>query len=206
MVSQPITSKACPNDESNKEHASSSESKTTARMMNACQSIFIIAAIAYSTTSVDAFSTTRHSTHQRIISTQNPVVKTPAFITNQRKTFSATLFATKKEVQPTNNASKSDDEEWNALLAAFQMYKAAYGDLKVPSRFVVPSMPPWPGTLRRKNIERTYRPALFLMDGLFPFSPKTLDIFRIWMGSQAWPTCCCYPINWKVRRRRRRKT
>lgn len=25
------------------------------------------------------------------------------------------------------------------------MYKAAYGDLKVPSRFVVPAMPPWPG-------------------------------------------------------------
>jgi len=24
------------------------------------------------------------------------------------------------------------------------MYKAAYGDLKVPSRFVVPAMPPWP--------------------------------------------------------------
>lgn len=29
-------------------------------------------------------------------------------------------------------------------MAAFQMYKAAYGDLKVPSRFVVPAMPPWP--------------------------------------------------------------
>jgi hypothetical protein len=25
------------------------------------------------------------------------------------------------------------------------MYKAAYGDLKVPTRFVVPSMAPWPG-------------------------------------------------------------
>jgi hypothetical protein len=41
--------------------------------------------------------------------------------------------------------SNSDKEEWRALLAAFQMYKAAYGDLKVPLRFVVPSMEPWPG-------------------------------------------------------------
>jgi hypothetical protein len=38
-----------------------------------------------------------------------------------------------------------DDLEWNALVAAFQVYKAAYGDLKVPSRFTVPSMSPWPG-------------------------------------------------------------
>jgi len=37
-----------------------------------------------------------------------------------------------------------DEDEWNAVMAAFQMYKAAYGDLRVPSRFVVPSMPPWP--------------------------------------------------------------
>lgn len=40
---------------------------------------------------------------------------------------------------------ESDVEEWRALLAAFQMYRAAYGDLKVPTRFVVPSMAPWPG-------------------------------------------------------------
>ena len=44
----------------------------------------------------------------------------------------------------------SDKAEWRALLAAFQMYKAAYGDLKVPTRFVVPSMAPWPGKFRFK--------------------------------------------------------
>lgn len=37
-----------------------------------------------------------------------------------------------------------DESEWRAVTAALQMYKAAYGDLKVPSRFVVPSLPPWP--------------------------------------------------------------
>lgn len=46
-----------------------------------------------------------------------------------------------------NDAGESDEAEWSALLSGFQMYKAAYGDLKVPSRFVVPSMPPWPGKM-----------------------------------------------------------
>lgn len=76
------------------------------------------------------------------------MVENLAFITNQRKSLSTILFATNKETLPQERASKSDEEEWNALLAAFQMYKAAYGDLKVPSRFVVPSMPPWPGKLQ----------------------------------------------------------
>uniref|UniRef100_A0A7S2JR57 Helicase-associated domain-containing protein n=1 Tax=Leptocylindrus danicus TaxID=163516 RepID=A0A7S2JR57_9STRA len=44
----------------------------------------------------------------------------------------------------TKSGGKSDEGEWRAILASFKMYKAAYGDLKVPSRFVVPSMPPWP--------------------------------------------------------------
>jgi hypothetical protein len=38
-----------------------------------------------------------------------------------------------------------DKEEWRAILASFQLYKAAYGDMKIPTRFVVPSMKPWPG-------------------------------------------------------------
>ena len=44
-------------------------------------------------------------------------------------------------------SSDSEKEEWKAILAAFQMYKAAYGDLKIPTRFVVPAMAPWPGKL-----------------------------------------------------------
>lgn len=65
-----------------------------------------------------------------------------------------TLFRTSLNVKASTDedkmkrkSSKADEEEWNALLSAFKMYKAAYGDLKVPSRFVVPSMPPWPGKL-----------------------------------------------------------
>lgn len=37
-----------------------------------------------------------------------------------------------------------DTVEWTAVVDSLRMYKAAYGDLKVPSRFVVPAMPPWP--------------------------------------------------------------
>jgi hypothetical protein len=47
--------------------------------------------------------------------------------------------------RPAGSGGKSDQAEWKALLMALQLYKAAYGDLKVPVRFVVPSMAPWPG-------------------------------------------------------------
>lgn len=47
------------------------------------------------------------------------------------------------------DAPEDDEDEWRTILAAFQMYKAAYGDLKVPSRFVVPGMAPWPGKFHK---------------------------------------------------------
>jgi len=50
------------------------------------------------------------------------------------------------EVQSSQSTQSGveDEDEWRTVLAAFQMYKAAYGDLKVPSRFIVPGMAPWP--------------------------------------------------------------
>lgn len=44
-------------------------------------------------------------------------------------------------------ASSGEKEEWRAILSSFQLYKAAYGDLKIPTRFVVPKMQPWPGKI-----------------------------------------------------------
>ena len=44
-----------------------------------------------------------------------------------------------------SNPPDSEQDEWRAVLAAFKLYKAAYGDLRIPTRFVVPSMAPWPG-------------------------------------------------------------
>lgn len=47
------------------------------------------------------------------------------------------------------------DEEWAAVLSAFKMYKAAYGDLKVPQRFIVPNMAPWPAAAWGYKLGRT---------------------------------------------------
>jgi Helicase associated domain len=56
--------------------------------------------------------------------------------------FSSPSFSSSNSNDDNNN--EDDDTEWNAVLAAFKMYKAAYGDLKVPQRFVVPNIVPWP--------------------------------------------------------------
>ena len=42
-----------------------------------------------------------------------------------------------------NIPDAEDEKEWQALISAFQIYKAAYGDLKFPGKFIVPAMPPW---------------------------------------------------------------
>lgn len=40
--------------------------------------------------------------------------------------------------------SEDDEKTWKAVFVALQLYKAAYQDLKVPQRFVVPDRAPWP--------------------------------------------------------------
>lgn len=70
-----------------------------------------------------------------------------SLMADYRKNLSPTLTTCKAKATPVD----TDEEEWGALISSFQMYKAAYGDLKVPSRFVVPSMPPWPGKLNHVN-------------------------------------------------------
>ena len=44
-----------------------------------------------------------------------------------------------------SDPSNPDQKEWRAVFLTLQLYKAAFGDLKVPSKFVVPSAAPWPG-------------------------------------------------------------
>ena len=60
-------------------------------------------------------------------------------------TFATTLKSKTRLFLAPRPAGTGDQAEWKALLMALQLYKAAYGDLKVPVRFVVPSMAPWPG-------------------------------------------------------------
>lgn len=64
---------------------------------------------------------------------------------NVHETNCRLLSSMQDEDQEARPVSKPDASEWQAVTAALKMYKAAYGDLKVPSRFVVPALPPWPG-------------------------------------------------------------
>mmetsp|Transcript_1334 Transcript_1334/g.2413 ORF Transcript_1334/g.2413 Transcript_1334/m.2413 type:complete len:1006 (-) Transcript_1334:39-3056(-) len=157
MPRLPLNNTSCSTNESINKLYAESTSKT--KMLNVYQSMILIAALACSLPTVDAFSSGGYfvKSTSRCSTKQISLLKNPAFISNQRlvtspcaihtgsQTTNTLLFATQKEASLSNrNSSSPDAEEWDALLAAFQMYKAAYGDLKVPSRFVVPSMPPWP--------------------------------------------------------------
>ena len=78
------------------------------------------------------------------------ISQTPSFVGKQQISSTSNI---RSNMHPLFSSLDSDDanfdeSEWQAVTAALQMYKAAYGDLKVPSRFVVPSLPPWPGKLR----------------------------------------------------------
>eukprot|EP00978_Attheya_sp_CCMP212_P036640 scaffold167850_cov51-Attheya_sp.AAC.1 len=70
---------------------------------------------------------------------------------------STALFSSETETEPIQSSFPDDEDEWRTLLSAFQMYKAAYGDLKVPRRFIVPAMQPWPGELlARLNVKWSF--------------------------------------------------
>ena len=58
---------------------------------------------------------------------------------------SRTKLFLSKDTGSSSGSSKSDQQEWKAVFLTLQLYKAAFGDLKVPAKFVVPSAAPWPG-------------------------------------------------------------
>jgi hypothetical protein len=141
---------------------SSSRDRTqTANKLYKSQSLcLILTAACFATTSVHAFSTANNKHSQfgifpsRAMSRPSSYQHIAFLSPNQINIPMHTSFRTSLNVKASTDeekmkrkSSKADEEEWNALLSAFKMYKAAYGDLKVPSRFVVPSMPPWPGKL-----------------------------------------------------------
>ena len=126
-----------------------------------CLSIFLL--ILLNQQQSDGFSLLTHSrlhTHSLYDGGGSVLARSTAIFTNQMRTISSatttasvlymsppddTTSANHQQQQQQQSSSTSDDEtEWNAVLAAFQMYSAAYGDLKVPQRFVVPNMAPWP--------------------------------------------------------------
>jgi len=57
---------------------------------------------------------------------------------------STSLYSSTENKSPAGSNKKSDQHEWRAIFLALQLYKAAYGDLKIPASFVVPAAAPWP--------------------------------------------------------------
>jgi hypothetical protein len=123
-----------------------------------------MAVVAYTVSKVDGFSASHLHHHYRIqrcvaakISSKDSRLGIPSqyghpplLFGRRMPSLSITTTSTKLFLSTQGNNS-SDQSEWKAVLLALQLYKAAYGDLKVPRLFVVPSMAPWPGTSTQKR-------------------------------------------------------
>lgn len=80
--------------------------------------------------------------------------KLPSSIICQRKSSLLTkestsysrLFLSTQNPSAVDSNTNSDQQEWKAIFVALQLYKAAYGDIKIPIEFIVPAAAPWPGT------------------------------------------------------------
>ncbi|MGK3733954.1 MAG: hypothetical protein ACI90V_000790 [Bacillariaceae sp.] len=104
------------------------------------------------TTTTRSGKSTSTATEGRNVPSGTIIHSKASFLTPSK---SASAFSTKKSLSSTrlfmsteNKSPKSaDQQEWRAVFLALQLYKAAYGDLKVPPHFVVPAAAPWPGML-----------------------------------------------------------
>jgi hypothetical protein len=136
-----------------------SKGSNTSSRFSRFTSVMAVAAAAavYTVLIVDAFSTSSPHHHRiRASTARTTIPSTPQ--SKLRYTYSLSepfflfgrrmpSFATSSQLFLSSRGGKSSDQaEWKSVLMALQLYKAAYGDLKVPMRFVVPSMAPWPGT------------------------------------------------------------
>ena len=97
-----------------------------------------------STTSNNIVKQSYHPQQQQLLP-KGGALRRP-YCYSSTSTYNTHLFSTniQRDFSTSRRGPKPDESEWTSLVAAFQMYKAAYGDLKVPSRFVVPAMVPWP--------------------------------------------------------------
>ena len=95
---------------------------------------------AYIVSSASAFT----QPHNQIGATP---VSRPPVLSSPRTEDSLPSFSSRTRLFLSSNGSgKTDQNEWKAVFLTLQLYKAAFGDLKVPTKFVVPAAAPWPGT------------------------------------------------------------
>ena len=120
--------------------------------------ITIVVVALYAVSSVSAFTQPQNRHGKSICAASGRTVPSSGTIIHSKASFltpskTASAFSTKKSLSSTrlfmsteNKSPKSaDQQEWRAVFLALQLYKAAYGDLKVPPHFVVPAVAPWPG-------------------------------------------------------------
>lgn len=106
-------------------------------------STFIAFLISLLFISVEAFTRSPRATSALLRTTNPHTLPWEGIFTGDGKQFDPSA-SSKSALSATRKSEKSDVNEWKAVLAALTLYKAAYGDVKVPQRFVVPSAAPWP--------------------------------------------------------------
>lgn len=109
-----------------------------------CFSKFTAVAImaAYIVSSASAFTQPQNQMRATPISR-------PALVSSDRTRNTLPSFLSRTQsvlFAKSSGDGKADQQEWRAVFLTLKLYKAAFGDLKVPSKFVVPSAAPWPGT------------------------------------------------------------
>ena len=117
----------------------SMQSLSNSRCFTRFTAVAIIA--AYIVSSASAFT----QPHNQIGTTP---VSRPPIISSVRTEDGLPSFSSRTRLflaSSGKESGKTDQNEWKAVFLTLQLYKAAFGDLKVPTKFVVPAAAPWPG-------------------------------------------------------------
>ena len=120
--------------------STSTQSLNNSKCFTKFTAVAIVAAYIVSTAS--AFT----QPHNRIGATP---ISRPPLISSARTEDGLPSFSSRTQLflssDSKSDSSKTDQKEWRAVFLTLQLYKAAFGDLKVPGKFVVPAAAPWPG-------------------------------------------------------------
>jgi len=116
----------------------STQSLNNSRCFSKFTAVAIVA--AYIVSSVSAFTQPQNQMRATPISR-------PALVSSDRTKNTLPSFLSRTQsvlFAKSSGDGKADQQEWRAVFLTLKLYKAAFGDLKVPSKFVVPSSTPWP--------------------------------------------------------------
>ena len=121
--------------------ATSTQSLNNSRCFTKITAVAMIA--AYIVSSASAF--TQPQNRMRATPVSRPALLSSDRTKNALPSFLSRTQSFLSAGKSSSDSGKADQEEWRAVFLALNLYKAAFGDLKVPTKFVVPSAAPWPG-------------------------------------------------------------